>query len=126
MPCCNLSALAGYATTSCGTNIWTQKSSSSNPIGGVDQRSGGAPEQTGNIWIIWNNGSNPTVICAYLTVDSAVGDEMFFAVPKFTISIASGLVGSASANLIPTLTRHHPASGRVQRPEQSALQWRRH
>ncbi len=99
----NLSALAGYSATACGTNIWTQKSSSSNPIGGVDQRPGGAPIQTGNIWIIWNN-STPTNVCAYLTVDSAVGDEMFFAVPKFTISIASGLVGAAGANLIPTLT----------------------
>ena len=73
----NLSALAGYSATACGTNIWTQKSSSSNPIGGVDQRPGGAPIQTGNIWIIWNN-STPTNVCAYLTVDSAVGDEMFF------------------------------------------------
>jgi ABC-type phosphate transport system substrate-binding protein len=98
----NLSALAGYSASGCGTNIWTQKSTSSAPMGGVDQRPGGAPIQTGNIWIIWNNAE--TVICSYLTVDSAVGDEMFFAVPKFTISINSTWVGAPGLNLIPTLT----------------------
>lgn len=97
----NLSALAGYSASACGTNIWTQKSSSSAPIGGVDQRPGGAPLQPGNIWIEWN--ATATTICAYLTVDSAVGDEMFFAVPKFTVSIDSSWVGTQGANLIPTL-----------------------
>ena len=98
----SLSALSGYTASACGTNIWTQKSSSTAPIGGVDQRPGGAPEQTGNIWIEWN--SAQTTICAYLTVDSAVGDEMFFAVPKFTLNIAASWVGTQGANLIPTLT----------------------
>ena len=97
----NLSALAGYTATACGTNIWTQKSSSTAPIGGVDNRSGGAPLQPGNLWIEWNNAQ--TVICAYLTVDSAVGDEMFFAVPKFTLSIDPSWVGTVGASLIPTL-----------------------
>jgi hypothetical protein len=98
----NLSALGGYSASVCGTNIWTQKSSSSAPIEGVDQRPGGSPAQTGNIWIEWN--TNMTTICAYLTVDSTVGNEMFFAVPKFTLSIASSLVNAPGANLIPTLT----------------------
>jgi hypothetical protein len=98
----NLSALAGYSAAACGTNIWTKKSTSSAPIGGVDQRPGGAPEQTGNVWIEWNN--TETTICAYLSVDSAVGDEMFFAVPKFTLSIDPSWVNSAGSNLIPTLT----------------------
>lgn len=98
----NLSALAGYTATGCGTNIWTQKSSTSAPIGGQDQRSGGAGLLTGNIWIEWNN--TQTTICSYMTVDSAVGNEMFFAVPKFTVSIASSWVGTQGADLIPTLT----------------------
>jgi len=98
----NLSALGGYSSTACGTNIWTKKSSSTAPIGGVDQRPGGAPLQPGNVWIEWN--SAQTTICAYLTVDSAVGDEMFFAVPKFTLSIDPSWVNSSGSNLIPTLT----------------------
>jgi ABC-type phosphate transport system substrate-binding protein len=98
----NLSALAGFSTSGCGTNIWTKKSTSTAPIGGVDQRAGGAPIQTGNIWVIWN--SSKTTVCSYLTVDSAVGNEMFFAVPKFTLSIDSSWVGQAGSNLIPTLT----------------------
>src|SRR5579862_1587415 len=97
----NLSALGGFTASACGTNIWTKKSTSTAPIGGVDQRPGGAPIQTGNLWIIWNN--SQTTICAYLTVDSAVGNEMFFAVPKFTLSIDPSWVGTAGSNLIPTL-----------------------
>lgn len=97
----NLSALGGYNAKVCGTNIWTQKSSSSAPIGGVDQRVGGGPIQTGNIWIEWNTAV--TVICAYLSVDSTVGAQMFFAVPKYTVSIDASLVGAAGADLVPTL-----------------------
>jgi hypothetical protein len=98
----NLSALGGYSASVCGTNIWTQKSSSSAPIEGVDQRPGGGPVQTGNLWIEWN--TNATTICAYLTVDSTVGAQMFFAVPKWTLSIDPSWVNSAGANLVPTLT----------------------
>jgi len=98
----NLAALGGFSANVCGTNIWTQKSSSSAPIEGVDQRPGGGPVQTGNIWVIWNTAK--TTACVYLTVDSTVGNQMFFAVPKYTLSIASSLSGAAGANLIPTLT----------------------
>jgi hypothetical protein len=97
----NLTALGGYSTSACGTNIWTQKSSSSAPIQGVDQRAGGGPVQPGNIWIIWN--TSMTTICAYLTVDTIVGAQMFYAVPKYTLSIDPSWVGQNGGNLIPTL-----------------------
>jgi len=97
----NLTALGGYATAACGTNIWTQKSSSTAPIQGVDQRAGGGPVQPGNIWIIWN--TSMTTICYYLTVDTIVGAQMFYAVPKYTLSVDPSWVNSAGANLIPTL-----------------------
>jgi len=91
-------ALAGYSATQCGTNIWTKKSGAS----GIDGRSSSIPANTGNIWIIWN--SNATTICAYLAVDSVIGAQLFFAVPRATLSIPSTSVGEAGDNLIPTLT----------------------
>jgi hypothetical protein len=94
----NLAALAGYSATGCGTNIWTQKSGAS----GVDSRNSQIPIQTGNIWIIWN--SNVTTVCAYLSVDSVIGNVLFFAQPVATLSIPSSEIGSAGNDLIPTLT----------------------
>jgi hypothetical protein len=91
-------ALAAYASNSCGTNIWTKKSGAS----GIDSRRGDIPAQTGNVWIVWNN--NKTVVCAYLSVDSIVGNILFFAVPRATLSIPATEVGTTGDNLIPTLT----------------------
>ncbi len=98
----NLTAIGAYGATGCGTEIWSQKSNSSQPIQGVDQRAGGGPVQPGNIWIIWNTAV--TQICAYLTVDTIVGAQMFFAVPKYTLSIDPSWVNTTGASLIPTLT----------------------
>jgi ABC-type phosphate transport system substrate-binding protein len=94
----NLAALAADQTTGCGTNIWTQKNGAS----GIDSRRSDIPAQTGNVWIVWNN--NVTTICAYLSVDSVVGNILFFAQPVATLSIPSSAVGAAGNNLIPTLT----------------------
>jgi hypothetical protein len=94
----NLSALAGYSATGCGTNIWTQKSGAS----GIDSRRSDIPSQTGNVWIIWN--SNVTTVCAYLSIDSVVGNILFFAQPVATLSISASEVGTNGNNLVPTLT----------------------
>jgi hypothetical protein len=94
----NLAALASDSSTGCGTNIWTQKNGAS----GIDSRRSDIPAQTGNIWIVWNNAK--TKICSYLSVDSVVGNILFFAQPVATLSIPSSLIGSAGNNLIPTLT----------------------
>lgn len=89
---------ADSATSECGDNIWTQKNGGS----GIDSRSPSIPANTGNIWIVWNNAQ--TVACSYLAVDSVIGQQLFFAVPRGTISISSSLIGSAGGNLIATLT----------------------
>lgn len=94
----NLSALAAYQTSTCGTNIWTKKSGAS----GIDSRRGDIPAQTANIWIVWNN--NKTTVCSYLAVDSVIGQILFFAQPVATLSIPSSEIGASGDNLIPTLT----------------------
>src|ERR1700691_4031245 len=53
----------------CGTRNWTKTN------GAVvhDGRSGQIPDNKGNIWVVWDNDSSPTTICAYVSVDSGVG-----------------------------------------------------
>jgi len=94
----NTFALAADGTTGCGTNIWTYKKGAS----GIDSRSSSIPAQVGNVWIVWNTGL--TQVCVFLSIDATLGAQLYFAVPRATISIASSLVGSAGENLVPTLT----------------------
>lgn len=100
----NTFALAAYETPinsgGCGNNIWTLKNGAS----GVDGRSSGIPLETGNIWIVWDNSSAPTIVCAYLSVDSVIGNQLFFAQPRATLSIPSSEIGENGGNLIPTLS----------------------
>jgi len=89
-----IAALSGSPAT-CGTNSWTAK----NVAAGVDGRSNQIPLEVGNIWIVWNN--TMTQVCSYLAVDSVIGQQLFFAVPRATLSIPSGEIGQPGANLIP-------------------------
>jgi hypothetical protein len=100
----NTFALAGYYSSTCGGsssggNIWTYKGGAQ----GLDNRGGSAPAQTGNVWIEWDNATSPKVVCAYLSVDSVVGNQLFFAVPNSTFHILEA-AGTAGGNLVPTLT----------------------
>ena len=95
----NAFALAADSSTSeCGTNIWTKKNGGQ----GIDNRSTSIPANTGNIWIVWNNAQ--TTVCSYLAVDSVIGQQLFMAVPRGSLSINSSLIGSAGNDLVATLT----------------------
>jgi hypothetical protein len=89
---------ADNAKSECGTNIWTKKNGGS----GIDNRSTSIPANTANIWIVWNNAE--TVVCSYLAVDSVIGQQLFMAVPRGSLSIESSFIGSAGDNLVATLT----------------------
>jgi hypothetical protein len=82
----------------CGGFIWTKK----NGAQGVDHRGTGLLE-TGNVWIAWDNSSNPTKVCSYIAVDSIIGQQLFFAAPASTFNILFA-AGTAGDNLVPTLT----------------------
>lgn len=66
----------------CGKNLWSLKGSVGGPLNGIDPR-GGTTAEPGNIWVVWDgtatDGSDATTICAYLSVDSLVGQRLFFA-----------------------------------------------
>jgi ABC-type phosphate transport system substrate-binding protein len=95
----------------CGTFIWTSKTSGSNYAAGSDGRPG-VPLEPGNIWIAWDNSTTPTTVCAYLSVDSVVGQRLFFATSsngnggtmRGTISLSGSAVGAAGNNAVPYLT----------------------
>jgi hypothetical protein len=94
----NTFALAAYSASTCGTNSWTYKKGAS----GVDGRSSSIPAETGNVWIVWDN--SLSTVCAYLGIDATIGAQLYFAVPRGTLSIPSSEVGSQGQNLVPTLT----------------------
>jgi hypothetical protein len=91
--------LAAAQATTCGTNVWTVKKGT---VTVIDGRSTSIPAANGNTWIIWNTAK--TTACVYVAVDSVIGQQLFFAVPRATISVPSTAVGTAGANLIPTIT----------------------
>jgi hypothetical protein len=91
----------------CGSNVWTQKNgatahdnrnSFTNPTNSI-------PDSTGNVWIEWDNSTSPTVICAYIAVDSAVGQRVFFGNPRGQLNAAFSCSSPPSGgNLVPGLT----------------------
>ena len=93
----------------CGTNFWT---GNTNVASGLDGRSSGIPAEPGKIWVAWNgNGTSgsTTIICAYLSVDSVVGQRLFFSQHQSTttggqvngiLQLSSSAVGAAGGNLV--------------------------
>jgi hypothetical protein len=95
----NTFAYAGYGSTTCGGNIWSYK----NGAQGVDNRGAGVPAEVGTVWVEWDNSASPTVVCAYLSVDSSVGNTLFFAKPASTFQILEA-AGTPGQSKIPGLT----------------------
>jgi len=64
----------------CGTNFWSggSGSASSTVAFGHDGRNVGIPDEPGTLWVAWDNNTSPTKICTYLSVDSVVGQRLFF------------------------------------------------
>ena len=100
----------------CGTHLWTGKNGTNGAvIQGIDPRSsaGSPPAEPGNIWVAWDVEPNPTVVCAYLVVDSIVGLRLYFAQGPNGDWTGTGLTGngtlhfttgSAASNLIAGFT----------------------
>lgn len=82
----------GINTPLCGARFWTGSASA------VDARATlttpNIPNEGGTLSVSWDNDTTPTIICAYLSVDSIVGQRLFF-------GQGSGTAGNATL-LIPT------------------------
>ncbi len=107
----------------CGTNFWTGGTSLSS---GIDGRSNGIPAEPGKLWVAWNGdgtAGSTTIICAYLSVDSVVGQRLFFGQHQSTVtggqvngtlSFSSSAVGTAGSNQISYVTDNATMTSFVQ------------
>ncbi|HMD83781.1 MAG TPA: hypothetical protein VKO18_03665 [Terriglobia bacterium] len=85
----------------CGAHNWTAASGTAT---GFDQRSSSITAVSGSIWIVWD-AEPATIVCAYLNIDSVVGNRLFFAVPRGLLEIPSSAIGTFSAtSQVPTFT----------------------
>jgi hypothetical protein len=104
--------VCGGNGVSAGGN-WTLK----NGAMGVDGRSTQIGAVTGNVWIVWNGaaaaGTSGGIVCAYLNIDSVVGNRLYFASPRGTLSIPSSEIGQAGGNLVPILPPDTPLPSNV-------------
>lgn len=67
------------AAALCGTNFWSGGGSSVTSLAfAIDGRNAGIPHEPGTIWVAWDNDTAPTKVCSYLSVDSVVGNRLFF------------------------------------------------
>lgn len=68
-------------------HVWTQGKGATT-VAGIDGRSNSIPAEPGNIWVVWaqTTTGQPLVVCAYLTVDSVVGDRLFFSQHENTVN----------------------------------------
>lgn len=105
-PTMGIAAISGDPITGsgpiCGTNFWSAKSSSS-LAWGTDNRSGSIPLEYGNIWVAWDNSATPTIVCAFLSVDSVVGMRLFLgqsASGNGSLNLASAAQTTPGANAV--------------------------
>lgn len=85
----------------CGSHLWTGKNGSAGAvILAIDPRSTGTPAvppfEPANIWVAWDVEPNPTVVCAYVVVDSIVGMRLFFSQGSNGDWAGTGLTGNGT------------------------------
>jgi len=84
----------------CGTHVWTAGSSIAQ---GIDARNGSIPPEGGNVAVVWDNDTTPTTVCAYLSVDSVVGQRLFLgqaATGNATLNLTAAATSTAGANKV--------------------------
>ncbi|MBZ5501193.1 MAG: hypothetical protein LAN59_02990 [Acidobacteriia bacterium] len=95
--------ITGTSTT-CGTKLWTAGAAIAQ---GIDARNGSIPAEGGTIAVVWDNDTTPTTVCAYLSVDSVVGQRLFFgqaATGDATLNLTSAALTTAGANKVAFVT----------------------
>lgn len=79
----------------CGSRVWTYSGASH--VNATDPR-GSVPSEPGNIAVVWDNDTNPGIVCSYFSVDSIVGDRLLLAQ-----SGSGGVAGNGTINLDTTV-----------------------
>ncbi len=102
-PAVTIAALNGDPITgaaACGGFIWTGGGFVSGVAlaAGVDPRLTSNASEPGNISIVYDNATTPTSVCVYLSVDSVVGQRLFFAQATTSTNSTSVQNGFISLN----------------------------
>ena len=67
------------AAALCGSNAWSTGGSTPSSLSlAADTRGGAIHNEPGNLFVAWENDTAPTRVCAYMSVDSIVGQRLFF------------------------------------------------
>jgi hypothetical protein len=87
----------GGSSPVCGTNGWSAKNGGS----GHDNRGDSSiTDVTANLWVVWDNTPEPNrKVCAYLAVDSVIGQRLFFGSPQGSLNILT----TTDGNIVPLL-----------------------
>src|SRR5262245_55760210 len=88
----------------CGTKFWSTDASQA---AGIDARNGSIPAEGGNLWVAWDTDTTPTKVCAYLSVDSVVGQRLFLgqaASGNATLSLAAAATSTPGKNKVNFVT----------------------
>jgi hypothetical protein len=101
-----LAAVNDPTLAGAGSHHWTSKGKCPDGLNcaqAFDNRTGSggtvSDKQGGNVWIVWN--STQTNIWVYLSVDSTVGNRLFFAAPRATLELDTNALNAHSGlNLI--------------------------
>jgi hypothetical protein len=67
----------------------------------VDSRNASIPVESGTFFVAWDNNTTPVSVWSYLSVDTIVGQRLFFAVPRATQQVDSGALSAAGQNKVP-------------------------
>ena len=87
----------------------------------VDSRNNAIPPEAGTFFVAWDNNSSPIRIWSYLSVDTIVGQRLFFAVPRATQQIDSGALTTAGQNKVPSQILLNRQSGTTQSDETTGV-----
>jgi hypothetical protein len=87
----------------------------------VDGRNNSIPAEAGTFFVAWDNNSSPIKIWSYLSVDTIVGQRLFFAVPRATQQVDSGALTTGGANKVPTAILLNRQTGTTQADETTGI-----
>jgi len=87
----------------------------------VDSRNTSIPPEAGTFFVAWDNNSSPLKIWSYLSVDTIVGQRLFFAVPRATQQIDSGATSTGGQNKVPSAILLNHQTGLDQADETTGI-----
>jgi hypothetical protein len=87
----------------------------------VDSRNNAIPPEAGTFFVAWDNNTSPIKIWSYLSVDTIVGQRLFFAVPRATQQIDSGALTTGGQNKVPGAILLNHQTGTTQLDETTGI-----